>query len=115
VASVGLNEEQAAESGFQPIMGTYRFAALGKAIVMGEGTGYVQLVVDKQTDLVLGANMMGPHVADIVHEVAVAIQNGLTAAQIADTIHAHPSVAEALMEAAHDVHGESVHISKTGG
>ncbi|MCL5735261.1 MAG: dihydrolipoyl dehydrogenase [Actinobacteria bacterium] len=115
VASVGLNEEQAVESGFQPITGTYRFAALGKAIAMGEDAGYVQLVVDNRTDLVLGANMMGPHVTDIIHEVAVAIQNGLTAGQLGETIHAHPTIAQALMEAAHDVHGESVHISKTGG
>jgi dihydrolipoamide dehydrogenase len=112
VASVGLNEEQALENGFQPVTGTYRFSALGKALAMGEDVGYVQLVVDKETDLVLGANMMGPHVTDIIHEVAIAVQNGLTSSQIGDTIHAHPTIAEALMEAAHDVHGESVHISR---
>ena len=60
----------------------------------------------------LGANMMGPHVTDIIHEVALAVQNGLTVSQLGDTIHAHPSVAEALMEAAHDAHGESVHIAR---
>ena len=112
VASVGLNEEQAAESGYQPVTGTYRFAALGKALAMGEDVGYVQLVADKETDLVLGANMMGPHVTDVIHEVALAVQNGLTVSQMGETIHAHPSIAEALMEAAHDVHGESVHISR---
>ena len=78
MASVGLNEEQAVESGYQPVTGTYRFAALGKAMAMGEDVGYVQLVADKETDLVLGANMMGPHVTDVIHEVAVAVQNGLT-------------------------------------
>ena len=56
--------------------------------------------------------MMGAHVTDIVHEIAVAVQNGLTVKQIGDTIHAHPSVAEAVMEAAHEVHGECVHIAK---
>jgi dihydrolipoamide dehydrogenase len=112
VASVGINEEQAAESGYQPVTGTYRFAALGKALAMGEDAGYVQLVADKETDLVLGANMMGPHVTDIIHEVALAVQNGLTVSQLGDTIHAHPTIAEALMEAAHDVHGESVHIAR---
>ena len=75
---MGLNEEQAVESGYQPVTGTYRFAALGKAMAMGEETGYVQLIADKETDLVLGASMMGAHVTDVIHEVAVAVQNGLT-------------------------------------
>ena len=113
VASVGLSEEQAVDSGYQPVTGSYRFAALGKAMAMGEETGYVQLVADKETDLLLGASMMGAHVTDVIHEVAVAIQNGLTVSQLGETIHAHPTIAEAIMEAAHDVHGESVHIAKT--
>ncbi|MBN1628411.1 MAG: dihydrolipoyl dehydrogenase [Thermoleophilia bacterium] len=112
VASVGLSEDKAAEQGFQPVTGTYRFPALGKAIAMGEDVGYVQLVADKETDIVLGASMMGPHVTDVIHEIAVAVQNGLTVAQLGETIHAHPTIAEAVMEAAHDVHGESVHIAK---
>jgi dihydrolipoamide dehydrogenase len=112
VASVGLNEEQAVESGYQPVTGTYRFAALGKAMAMGEETGFVTLVADRETDVVLGASMMGAHVTDVIHEVAVAVQNGLTVSQLGGTIHAHPTVAEAVMEAAHDVHGESVHIAR---
>ena len=112
VASVGLSEELAAEKGYQPVTGTYRFPALGKAIAMGEDVGYVQIVADKDSDVILGASMMGPHVTDIVHEIAVAVQNGLTVAQLGDTIHAHPTIAEAVMEAAHDVHGESVHVAK---
>ena len=112
VASVGLNEERAAEQGFQPVTGTYRFPALGKAIAMGEDVGYVQLVVDKETDTILGASMMGPHVTDVIHEVAIAVQNRLSVTQLGETIHAHPTIAEAVMEAAHDVHGESVHVAK---
>jgi dihydrolipoamide dehydrogenase len=69
-------------------------------------------MADKNSDLVLGAGMMGAHVTDVIHEVAVAIQNGLTVKQLGDTVHAHPSMSEALMEAAHDVHGESVHIAR---
>ena len=72
----------------------------------------MQLVADKKTDLLLGASMMGPHVTDLIHEVAVALQNGLTVRQLGDTIHAHPTLAEAVMEAAHDVHGESVHVAR---
>lgn len=112
VASIGLTEEQAAESGYEPVSGTYRFGALGKAIAMGEEAGYVQLIADKKTDLLLGANMMGPHVTDVIHEVAVALQAGLTVSKLGETIHAHPTLAEAVMEAAHDVHGESVHIAR---
>ncbi|MCE5254536.1 MAG: dihydrolipoyl dehydrogenase [Actinomycetia bacterium] len=112
VASVGLSEEQALEKGYQPVTGTYRLAALGKAIAIGEDVGYVQIVADKETDLILGASMMGPHVTDIIHEIAIAVQNGLTVAQLGNTIHAHPTIAEAVMEAAHDVHGESVHVVK---
>jgi len=112
VASVGLNQEQALEGGYQPVTGTYRFAALGKALAMGEDVGYVQLVADKETDVLLGANMMGPHVVDVIHEVAIAVQNGLTVRQLGDTIHGHPTIAEAVMEAAHDVHGQSVHVAR---
>ncbi len=112
VASVGLTEEQAKDHGYEPVTGTYRFAALGKAMAMGEETGYVQLVADRQTGLLLGASMMGAHVTDVIHEVAVAVQNGLTVQQVGETIHAHPTIAEAVMEAAHDVHGESVHIAR---
>jgi len=111
VASVGLNEQQAAEAGHRPVTGTYRFPGLGKAIAIGEEVGYVQLIADEDTDVVLGASMMGPHVTDVIHEVAVAVQNGLTVSQLGETIHAHPTLAEAVMEAAHDVHGESVHVA----
>jgi dihydrolipoamide dehydrogenase len=112
VASVGMSEDEAAANGREPVTGTYRFPALGKAVAMGEDVGYVQLVADKKTDLLLGASMMGPHVTDLIHEVAVALQNGLTVRQLGGAIHAHPTLAEAVMEAAHDVHGESVHVAR---
>lgn len=112
VASVGLTEEQAKDDGYEPVTGTYRFAALGKAIAIGEEVGYVQLVADRQTDLLLGASMMGPHVTDVIHEIAVALKAGMTVAELGKTIHAHPTLAEAVMEAAHDVHRESVHIAR---
>ena len=110
IASVGLKKDQAIEWGFEPVSGTYRFAALGKAVAMGEDMGYVELIADKESDLLLGANMMGPGVTDVIHEVAVAIKSRLTAKQLGETIHAHPSIVEAIMEAAHDVHGESIHM-----
>jgi dihydrolipoamide dehydrogenase len=112
VASVGLNESQAVAAGHEVVTGTYRFPALGKALAIGEGVGYVQLVADAKDDRLLGASMMGPHVTELIHEVAVALQNGLRARQLGDTIHAHPTLAEAVMEAAHDLHRESVHVAR---
>jgi len=111
IASIGLTEDQARDEGFEPITGTFRLGAAGKALAIGEAVGYIQIVADRNTDKVLGANMMGPHVTDLIHEIAVAIKNDLTVRQIGDTIHAHPTIGEALMEAAHDVHGESVHVA----
>ena len=111
VASIGLTEDQALEQGLKPVTGTFRFGSLGKAMALGETVGYVQIVADHDTDLVLGANMMGPHVTDLIHEVALAMRHRITARQLGDTIHAHPTMAEAVMEAAHDAHGESVHVA----
>ncbi len=111
IASVGLNEDQARDEGYEPVTGTFRLGASGKALAIGEAQGYVQIVADSKTDKVLGANMMGPHVTDLIHEIAVAVRNNLTVKDIGDTIHAHPTIGEALMEAAHDVHGESVHVA----
>jgi dihydrolipoamide dehydrogenase len=111
IASVGLTEAQAREEGLKPLTGTFRLGALGKALALGEAAGYVQVVADAESDRVLGANMMGPHVTDLIHEAALAIRMGLTTRDLGDTVHAHPTIAEALMEAAHDVHGESVHVA----
>jgi dihydrolipoamide dehydrogenase len=111
IASVGLNEDQAREEGYEPITGTFRLGASGKAMAIGEAVGYIQLVADKATDKIIGANMMGPHVTDLIHEIAVAIRKGLTVDDIGDTIHAHPTIGEAVMEAAHDVHGKAIHVA----
>jgi len=110
IASIGLTEDQARDEGYEPVTGTFRLGSSGKALAIGEAVGYIQIVADHNTDKVLGANMMGPHVTDLIHEIGVAIKNDLTVKQIGDTIHAHPTIGEALMEAAHDVHGESVHV-----
>ena len=111
IARVGLTEAEARDAGFSPITGTFRFGALGKALALGEEQGYVQVVADEQSDILLGAAMMGPHVTDVIHEVAVALEAGFTARRLGDVIHAHPTIAEAVMEAARDVHGESVHVA----
>ena len=109
---MGLSEEQAAESGYHAGHRHLPVRGPGQGHGHGRGDRLRALIADKETDVVLGASMMGAHVTDIIHEVAVAVQNGLTVKQLGETIHAHPTVAEAVMEAAHDVHGESVHIAK---
>lgn len=112
IASVGLRENHAKEKGIEIKTGHFQFRGLGKAHAMGEIAGFLKLVVDKKTDKVLGAHIIGPHASDLVHEAALAIRKGLTARDIADTIHAHPTLAEGLMEAAEDAHDEAIHAPK---
>lgn len=109
VASVGLTEDAAKEKGRDVKVGRYSFGASGKAMAMGEASGFVQLVADARSDLLIGAQMMGPDVTDLIHEVALAISAKITVSEIGDTIHAHPTLSEAVMEAAHALHGKGIH------
>ncbi|MDI6801654.1 MAG: dihydrolipoyl dehydrogenase [Thermodesulfovibrionales bacterium] len=109
IGSVGLREHQAEE---KIKTGKFQFRALGKAHAMGEISGMIKIVVDADTDKVLGVHIIGPHASDLVHEGALAIKAGLTVKQVADTIHAHPTLAEGIMEAMEDVHGEAIHSPK---
>lgn len=112
IASVGLREFQAKEKGLEVITGQFPYRALGKAHAMGEIAGFVKLVADRKTDRLLGGHIIGAHAADLVHEVAVSIKNGLTVRQVAHAIHAHPTLSEGVMEAAEAVHGEAIHMPK---
>jgi dihydrolipoamide dehydrogenase len=114
IGSVGLNTDKAAEQGIEVNVSRFSFGALGKALAMGEDRGFVQLVIDAKTDKVLGAQIMGPHASDLIHEVAVAMRLGATAEDIATTIHAHPSLPEAIMEAAEAAHGKAIHVAPRG-
>ncbi|NLT36206.1 MAG: dihydrolipoyl dehydrogenase [Gaiellales bacterium] len=111
VAAVGLSEEEAREEGYRPVTGTFRHGALGKALALGEEQGYAQIIADHDSGRLLGAVVMGHNATDVIHEVAVAMQLGATARQLGEVVHGHPSMAEAVMEAARDVHGESVHVA----
>jgi dihydrolipoamide dehydrogenase len=81
---------------------------------MGKITGLVKIVSDKDTDNVLGVHICGAHATDMVHEGALAIRMGTTSKQLGDMIHAHPTLAEAVMEAAEDVHKQAIHLPKQG-
>jgi dihydrolipoamide dehydrogenase len=112
IGSVGLREHQAKEKGINIKTGHFQFRALGKAHAMGEISGMIKIIADANTDRVLGVHIIGAHASDLVHEGALAIKTGLTVKELADMIHAHPTLAEGIMEAAEDVHGEAIHAPK---
>jgi dihydrolipoamide dehydrogenase len=112
VGSVGLRETQAREQGIRHRVGRFLYRGLAKAHAMGEIAGMVKIVADEATDRVLGVHICGAHAADLVHEGALAIRMGCTAAQLGSMIHAHPTLAEALMEAAEDVHALAIHLPR---
>ncbi len=112
IGSVGLTEEQALKAGRKVRIGRYPYRGLGKAHAMGEITGMVKVVADETTDRVLGVHICGVHATDLVHEAALAIKLGATARDIATMVHAHPTLSEAVMEAAGDVHQTAIHLPR---
>ena len=81
---------------------------LGKAQAIGKLQGFVKIITDND-DVIIGASVVGAHATDLLAELSLAVHCGLTATQVGDVIHPHPSLSEGLMEALHDVHGKSVH------
>jgi dihydrolipoamide dehydrogenase len=112
IGSVGLREKQAVEKGIKYKVGKFQFRALGKAHAMGEIAGLFKIISEEGTDKILGAHIIGAHASDLIHEIAVAMEKGLAVKDIAHTIHAHPTLAEGIMEAAEDVHDAAVHCPK---
>jgi dihydrolipoamide dehydrogenase len=112
IGSVGLREKQAAEQGLKYKVGRFPFRALGKAHAMGEISGLFKIISEEGSDKILGAHIIGAHASDLIHEIAVAMEKGLTVNDIAHTIHAHPTLAEGIMEAAEDVHDMAIHCPK---
>jgi len=109
IASVGMREKDAQAKGMEVSVGRFPYAASGKAMGMGETEGFVQIIADPATDRVLGCSIVGAHATDMIGEVAIAMKTGATVKDIAETIHAHPTLPEMVMEAAEDVHGMAVH------
>ena len=110
VASFGLSEAQAAEEGYDVKVGKFPFRPNGKALALGERDGFVKIVADETTGEILGAHMVGPEVTELLPELVSARTWELTPEEIARTVHAHPTLSEALMEAAHGVFGDPLHI-----
>ncbi|ABO49148.1 dihydrolipoamide dehydrogenase [Desulforamulus reducens MI-1] len=109
IGSVGMTEQQAKDQEIPVKTGKFNFMANGKALSIGEGEGFVKIVTHKETDVILGVHIIGPHASDLIAEATLAVKNKLTAKELASTIHAHPTLAEAIMEAAENVHGLSIH------
>jgi len=110
VASVGLTEAKAREMGYEVKLGKFPFSASGKARILGEEEGFVKIVSEAKYDELLGVHIIGPHATELIAEACVAMQLESTAEELGRTMHAHPTVSEAVMEAAEGVHGLAVHI-----
>lgn len=110
MASVGAQETELAAKGVAFKSGSFPFAASGRAMSLMETEGFVKILTDAKTDEILGVHMVGPEVTELIAEAALAIEMGATAEDLARTIHAHPTLPEAMMEAAEAVHGMAVHI-----
>jgi dihydrolipoamide dehydrogenase len=110
VASVGLTEAKAREMGYEVKLGKFPFSASGKARILGEEEGFVKIVSEAKYDEILGVHIIGPHATELIAEACVAMQLESTAEELGRTVHAHPTVSEAIMEAAEGVHGLTVHI-----
>ena len=110
VASVGLTEAKARERGYDVQVGKFPFTALGKAKIIGKTAGFVKIVREKKYDEVLGIHIIGAHATDLIAEACAVLQLEGTNEELMRTIHAHPTVAEAVMEAAHAAAGAAIHI-----
>lgn len=108
-ASVGLTEDEAKEKGFEVKTGKFSFKAIGKALVYGESDGFVKIIADKATNDILGVHMIGPHVTDMISEAGLAKVLDATPWEVAHTIHPHPTLSEAIGEAALAVEGKAIH------
>lgn len=110
IAGVGLTSQEAEEQGISIKTGKFPFMALGKAAAAGETEGFVKILAEAATDRILGVHIIGPHATDLIAEATLAVKLGATIEQLVDTIHAHPTMAEAVLEAAEAVHGRCIHL-----
>ena len=109
IGSVGLTEKEAQARGYDVRIGSFKFGVLGRARIAGETEGFVKIVADKKYDEILGVHMIGPRATELVAEATLALRLECTVEELARTIHAHPTMSEAVSEAAHDAHGRAIH------
>ncbi|PWU68996.1 dihydrolipoyl dehydrogenase [Gracilibacillus dipsosauri] len=112
LASVGYTEEEAKEAGYDVVASKFPFAANGRALSLNAGDGFMKLITRKEDGLIIGGQIAGPNASDMVSEIGLAIEAGMTAEDLALTIHAHPTLGEITMEAAEVAIGSPIHIVK---
>ncbi|RWZ60754.1 dihydrolipoyl dehydrogenase [Halobacillus fulvus] len=112
LASVGYTEQEAKDAGYEVKASKFPFAANGRALSLNDSDGFLKLVTRKDDDLVIGAQVAGPNASDMIAELGLAIEAGMTAEDLALTIHAHPTLGEITMEAAEVAIGQPIHIVK---
>ena len=110
IASMGITEKQAKERGLEVKVGKFNFLPNGKAQGLGETYGFVKVIADAKYGEILGVHMIGPEVTELLPEWVLARNNELTPHEVARSVHAHPTLSEVLMEAAHAVEGQSIHM-----
>jgi dihydrolipoamide dehydrogenase len=110
IGSVGLTEAQAKAAGHDVRVGTFPFRALARARMAGETDGFVKIVAEKKYDEILGVHIIGPRATELVAEAVLALRLECTVEELVKTIHAHPTMSEAMGEAAHAAHGAAIHI-----
>ena len=109
VGTVGMTEDEATEAGFEPITGQMPLRASGRALSLNEREGFVRVVADRDSEFILGAQIVGPEASELVAELTLAIEMGATLEDVAATIHIHPTLSEAVHEAIKGAKGESIH------
>lgn len=109
VASAGLKESEALQKGIKIKKGFFPFRAIGKAHVIGEIDGFVKVLADAESDVLLGAHIVGPGASEIIHELALAVKLKAKAKEVKELIHSHPTLSECAAEAVADIHGEAIH------
>jgi dihydrolipoamide dehydrogenase len=110
IASVGLTEKAAKEKGHDVRVGQFPFSAIGKAMILGDTTGFIKIVGDKKYDEALGIHIIGPKATELIAEACLGLGLETTVEEMAKTVHPHPTLSETMMEAAHSVYGEAIHI-----
>ena len=110
VGSVGLTEAKARERGYDVVVGKFPFSAIGKARILNQATGFVKIVAEKKYDEVLGVHVIGPSATELIAEACAALKLEATSEELVRTIHAHPTLSEAIHEASEAVLGHAIHI-----
>jgi len=110
IAMVGMTEQELTANGIKFKSSKFPFSANGKALASGETVGTVKILAD-ENGVIVGASIIGPQASSLIHELTVAVEKRLTAEDLARTVHAHPTLAETIMEAAHGINGKSLHLA----